>query len=1114
MIKVLDHKGQASYTKQAVSGSNDVEMAKSYLTNYQTSTANLLFGQLKTTLDNVEANKNSTQTFSDKILKATSGDNETAFKWYYSINGISAEYSKFIMLSFTNGSLDTFVDNWQFYNVNNASVNVSEKGAESIALQTAKEYFASQKAALGMSDIDNFNESNIRWSSLLFDNSLDANNTRGSDVLELFPVWRVGIALDKWYGQLYGVEVDIWADTGEVRSVQEAWSTLPSPDGISVADGNKTDLTAQVSNYTMVTSAQPLVGGGEAPVIVLILSILIIVAFVPFIFRWLVKKDYLVVPSPRFFKSTQMLCTLILCVMFFASVSTVAAMSQGIVWGSESTGGYGYDYPYPGPYNVTWRKSQPEISFQRQIAANISQWFSNNGYYGVNHQGSDSTRTQILADLSNSAYYDCLAVVDFDHGVGGLPGQDPTLGPDYNKCPPTEFHYMIEDNRGTYVGPEPSPTTEPQNAVYDMDIYSSGKAETVFAFINTCLSADIANVVSPYGYNGLQRIEPAQGSYIERPVGMPLAWMGRSVAYKYSQDFDVLYNMSDDGYLRPDSGGQVYIGFQKGSASLEQKVPYDNGTYPYYYWVWSFFYFALNSDTTVNQALNSASNMIYGENFGSCPLQYFESHWFGMNQSEAWKYSKMAVYGDGDIKLYQPLVHFSAVCDDPGHEGLYTPFTLDGFVEVNSQDRLRSKTYTVSVNSLHNYQFDHFTFNGVNYGSSIPLTCDGNLVAHYTWAPVYYNLTVSSTGYGYTIPTGTNSCLSFTTQTATAYPDAGYIHYWIQDDINDPDFAPTKEVLMDDEHTLQAYFVERPEYNFPSYVTSSEGTAYDANRLAGVDNDGRYATLDGWGPYEMYGSITAQLYFAEGGHIYAYGYAWTNGPLYVYASEDGSNWELVSTPTVGDTLGWIDCGIYNGPCNYIKFTAESPNDVYNVYLDSVRVQPLYYHTLSISTDGEGYTSPSGNPVYERNSYAGVTACAAPTWVFDYWTLDGDYAGSDPTIYVYMDYDYNLEAHFSEASSLQYLTVNTYDAYLGYPYSPNVWVDGYWIGTGQQTLQVASGREHTVSVDYTVYSEYWGCDANFIDFTGDVYYYPGYGPAYIYPTSSTTINALYLPYWWT
>ena len=87
-------------------------------------------------------------------------------------------------------------------------------------------------------EAQNFNESNICWMSLIFDDSLGADKSRNEDQLCLYPVWRIGIALDKWYGHLYGIEVDIWADTGEVRSVQEAWSTLPPPEGTQTANMN------------------------------------------------------------------------------------------------------------------------------------------------------------------------------------------------------------------------------------------------------------------------------------------------------------------------------------------------------------------------------------------------------------------------------------------------------------------------------------------------------------------------------------------------------------------------------------------------------------------------------------------------------------------------------------------------------------------------------------------------------------------------------------------------------------------------------------------------------------------------------------------------------------
>jgi hypothetical protein len=79
---------------------------------------------------------------------------------------------------------------------------------------------------------------------LIFDNSLNTSKTRSEDILELYPTWRVGIALDKWYGQLYGIQVNIWADTKEVRSVQEAWSTVPPPKGAPTANVNVTEEAA------------------------------------------------------------------------------------------------------------------------------------------------------------------------------------------------------------------------------------------------------------------------------------------------------------------------------------------------------------------------------------------------------------------------------------------------------------------------------------------------------------------------------------------------------------------------------------------------------------------------------------------------------------------------------------------------------------------------------------------------------------------------------------------------------------------------------------------------------------------------------------------------------
>jgi hypothetical protein len=109
---------------------------------------------------------------------------------------------------------------------------VSEEEAIAIALEAAKTYVKDLNLTVYGFEEQNVNETNIRWTSLVFDNSLYTSDMRNAgDPLSLYPVWRVGVALDQWYGNMYGVEVDIWADTKEVRSVEEAWSLMSEPGG-------------------------------------------------------------------------------------------------------------------------------------------------------------------------------------------------------------------------------------------------------------------------------------------------------------------------------------------------------------------------------------------------------------------------------------------------------------------------------------------------------------------------------------------------------------------------------------------------------------------------------------------------------------------------------------------------------------------------------------------------------------------------------------------------------------------------------------------------------------------------------------------------------------------
>ncbi len=225
MMQVLE-KEDASNLVKPTSRFNSL-VAKNFLIKYQMYTANSLFGELESMLDDVDVDKNITKTLGTTALAVTANGGCTTFRWYYTSNDAIAPYSKFIAIGVKDGFLTAFVDNWQLYDIGNTNVNLSKEQAIAIALDAAKAHSWSVKLDADTLETKNFNESNVRWASLIFDGSLGTEKARSENPLMLYPVWRVGIALDKWYGYMYGIEVDIWADTKEVRSIQEAWSTLP-----------------------------------------------------------------------------------------------------------------------------------------------------------------------------------------------------------------------------------------------------------------------------------------------------------------------------------------------------------------------------------------------------------------------------------------------------------------------------------------------------------------------------------------------------------------------------------------------------------------------------------------------------------------------------------------------------------------------------------------------------------------------------------------------------------------------------------------------------------------------------------------------------------------------
>ena len=628
IMHVLENVGSPSLVKPSTS---ILEMAKDFLENYQTYTNNPLYGELKLTLDSVETNtKNITKTFDNKVLEVTTttAPNYSTLRWYYAANGAIAPYSKCVVLTLKDGFLKSFVDNWYLYTIGSTTVNLSKNQAVNIGLDAAKSYNWSLKLEDEALDVKNFNESNVCWTSLLFDDSLNADAARNKDPLMLYPVWRVGLALNKWYGQMYGVEVDVWADTGIVRSVQQAYSTLPPPEGAPNAEMNKTqESTNQVSNLTGTNSSKSQMSAVFDENLGIFAWILIPAIDSATIVATLVlvkKKNFKLNLVKRHYsrKAVILLCGLTSSIILFAPLTVVGATTRaGAVWGSESTGQYDY-------YT---RKSYTEIMLQRPLSYFIAEYFGDNGYDGYNNQGSEGTTSvaseilDALVDLQDD--HDYVAVVDFDHGVGR---------PDYRDL--NEWHYMFEDNIGTYHNGNKN------NAVYDLDIGENvDPNKIIFAFINTCMSANNSDTQSGY--------DATWGMTANGVRGMPYAWTGCLLEHSSTPGSGY---MSDDGYLLPDTHHFCYIGFPWGSASLEQKIPYDYGDHIYGDWVQEFFYYALYWDMSINEALDEASLYTWEVPFGdaNCPLRNgFYARWYPSPVFET--AGKMAVFGNGNIHLKQ-----------------------------------------------------------------------------------------------------------------------------------------------------------------------------------------------------------------------------------------------------------------------------------------------------------------------------------------------------------------------------------------------------------------------------------------------------------------------------
>ena len=244
------------------SASNELEMVKGLLDRYQAYCGASHCGPMRAMLDAVEANKNVTivsgnvkfeASYSKVFLDWQNCTIDTArFTWIYTLNGVEVAH-KCVLLGFENGYLKHFTDKWNLYKIGSYDINLSEEEAIEIAMNAAKNY--SWNVSMGGDKppvtVTEFNIVGVSETKLTYGNYIWKKEARDGDPLTLYPGWHIKLYFDKLYpGNVYGVSVAIWADTGEVSDIRTMFlmgapDTTP-PTIFIISPENKTYSVADV----------------------------------------------------------------------------------------------------------------------------------------------------------------------------------------------------------------------------------------------------------------------------------------------------------------------------------------------------------------------------------------------------------------------------------------------------------------------------------------------------------------------------------------------------------------------------------------------------------------------------------------------------------------------------------------------------------------------------------------------------------------------------------------------------------------------------------------------------------------------------------------------------
>jgi hypothetical protein len=786
-ICLSDYNGDLAVKQPATA---TVDMAKDFLQRYQIYGGDSFYGILAATLNNLDVSTNVTKSAGNIKLEVLNWNQAILdYVWTFKDANGNVAKSKNVILSFDQGQLTVFLNNWPLYKIAGAP-KISSEEATVIALEASNNFSYEVEIDNITSTITGFKISpaSLGYAKLSYLNFPNQSLARGGDPFTLYPSWYVPLGFDRSYpGSVTGMTVSVWADTGEV-SIMGPMVVDTSSSNMNEEEKSATSnaLTYEGFDYESSVSSQ-----------------LMAVALFTAIGVTVVRAKNIGSSGRR--KSLKKIWSALLCgvilsggVVFLAvpaaSASYAPPNSKAEIYGALD-GGQG------SPAQL-----QDEKDAAYWVSGEIADAFIDAGYSTSDHTGSGTTKSAILGNAEyDEANYDRIALFHFGHMVNN--------------------NWGYVDNSGNWVL---CTDIEPK----------ADDGKHFFVFIWACAQANAHN------------------------WGTPQAWTNRT-------------DLSSDGYGSPDDQGQAYIGFYGASPIISgyHQTFEEQLTDPLEYFIDDFYDYMLRDGYSVKLALNLATQDYFDDSFTSSYLNIGYSAWW--NTTLGYVYGRMRVFGDGNIKLCQPLLTISA--RDNYDNQLYPTFYIDGQPVGTGSVRVATGTYTFDVSDITGYDFYCFHF---DYGSSTStvyykpedqwIPCDAILTVYYTRIPYI----VVETSYGGTTNPSPGYYEGSGTQEITATPRDGWRldwgNYYCGDD--NPIY-----VDYDDWYSLKPVFV--PDSAGPYITVRGWEEVYSTEIYPDIYLDGDY-----FGTCEIYTSLP------EGYYTFSADQYYDQFACYYVIVTDGGQW--------------------------------------------------------------------------------------------------------------------------------------------------------------------------------------------------------------------------------